>query len=166
MSGSDVTRTPDGRHVVVDGRRWRATDPGIPEALRAELVRGLMAARRAVRDADDDAAVAAARGRVQDAKVALGERGEPWWEAPSPEGRRTRVEATARTLLEVRGEGSSICPSDVGRVVGGEDWRDVMDPVRDVLWDLADAGELRITQGEDTRTDRSTTRGPIRIRLP
>ncbi|WP_226902050.1 ParB/Srx family N-terminal domain-containing protein [Phycicoccus mangrovi] len=26
----DVERTHDGRYVVVDGRRWRATDPGIP----------------------------------------------------------------------------------------------------------------------------------------
>ena len=24
-------RTPDGRYIVVDGRRWRATDPSLPE---------------------------------------------------------------------------------------------------------------------------------------
>src|SRR5690349_16984759 len=38
--------TDDGRYIVVDGRRWRATDPQIPEERRAELVRILMAWRR------------------------------------------------------------------------------------------------------------------------
>jgi hypothetical protein len=31
-------RTPDGRYIVVDGRRWRAGDPGLPEERRTELV--------------------------------------------------------------------------------------------------------------------------------
>ena len=37
---TDVTDgiTDDERYIVVDGRRWRATDPGIPERLKAELV--------------------------------------------------------------------------------------------------------------------------------
>ena len=74
-------RTADGRYLVVDGRRWRVGDPDIPEALRAELVAELMAARRTRQ-----------RDRVQDAKVALGERGEPWWEQ-TPEQRRARWEA-------------------------------------------------------------------------
>ncbi|WP_258934323.1 hypothetical protein [Nesterenkonia pannonica] len=42
-------RTEDGRHIVVDGRRWRASDPSIPEKLRSELVKELMAARRLVK---------------------------------------------------------------------------------------------------------------------
>ncbi|MBE7162693.1 MAG: DUF3253 domain-containing protein, partial [Williamsia herbipolensis] len=46
----DVETTPDGRYVVIDGRRWRATDPGVPDRLAKELVAELMAARRAVRD--------------------------------------------------------------------------------------------------------------------
>ncbi len=70
----------DDHYFVVNGRRWRKTDPHIPEKLRAELVKELMAARR-VQD----------RPRVQDAKVALGERGEKWWEAPSDEGSRKRL---------------------------------------------------------------------------
>ena len=41
--------TPDGRYRVIDGRRWRATDPLIPEKRRDELVRALMAWRREVR---------------------------------------------------------------------------------------------------------------------
>ena len=75
-------RTPDGRYVIIDGRRWRATDPSIPEERREVLVGELMTARRAVgaakRSGDSDAE-RAARDRVHAAKVALGERGEPWW---------------------------------------------------------------------------------------
>jgi uncharacterized protein len=78
-------RTPDGRYIVVDGRRWRASDPGLPEERRQELVDELMAARRAVgaaKRAGDAEAERAARDRVHAAKVALGERGTPWWEEP------------------------------------------------------------------------------------
>jgi uncharacterized protein len=88
-------RTPDGRYVVVDGRRWRASDPDIPEDVAAELRRALMSARRAVGAAlrDGDAqAERRARDRVQRAKVALGERGTPWWEQ-SPAERRQRWES-------------------------------------------------------------------------
>ena len=79
--------TPDGHYIVIDGRRWRATDPSLPEERRKELVRELMAARRAVgaaKRAGDDEALAAARGQVHAAKVALGERGPKWWEDESP----------------------------------------------------------------------------------
>ena len=34
--------------IEIDGRRWRATDPAIPEPFRKELVDELMRARRAV----------------------------------------------------------------------------------------------------------------------
>ena len=26
-----MEHTPDGRYVVIDGRRWRATDPALPD---------------------------------------------------------------------------------------------------------------------------------------
>lgn len=104
MTDDNPERTPDGRYVVVSGRRWRASDPSIPEPLRQQLVDVLMAARRAVRTEGD-----AARPRVHDAKVALGERGQPWWEEPEPEALSDRVAATLRTLLRHR-EGS-VCPS-------------------------------------------------------
>ena len=88
--------TPDGHHVLIDGRRWRATDPAIPEEVAAELRRRLMSARRdvgaALRAGDKDAE-AAARARVHRAKTALGERGAPpWWEQTG-EQRRARWEA-------------------------------------------------------------------------
>ena len=78
--------TPDGHHVIIDGRRWRATDPNLPEERRRELVSELMSARRAVgaaKRSGDEAAERAARERVQAAKVGLGERGTPWWERSS-----------------------------------------------------------------------------------
>lgn len=83
-------RTPDGRYVVVNGRRWRATDPQIPEDVAARLRSHLMSARRAVaaaRRSEDPEAERAARARVQLSKVALGERGTPWWEQSDPERR-------------------------------------------------------------------------------
>jgi hypothetical protein len=80
---STPTRTPDGHHVIIDGRRWRATDPRLSEDVRQERVRELMTARREVgaakRTADADLE-RSARDRVHAAKVALGERGPKWWE--------------------------------------------------------------------------------------
>jgi hypothetical protein len=88
-----VHRTEDGRHLIIDGRRWRATDPAIPEARRAELTRILMAWRREVRRTKGTDEESSARAGVQAAKVALGERGEPpWWEQSQAQ-RRARWEA-------------------------------------------------------------------------
>lgn len=85
--------TPDGRYVVVDGRRWRASDPAIPEERRAELVRTLMAWRREVRRTRGTDEERTSRDGVQAAKVALGERGQPpWWEQSDAE-RRARWSA-------------------------------------------------------------------------
>lgn len=100
-------RTPDGRYIVVNGRRWRATDPAIPEDVAAVLRRHLMSARRAVgaaRRAGDGAAEGAARSRVHTAKVALGERGTPWWDQ-SPAQRRERWTRGAAELDAARGKG-------------------------------------------------------------
>ncbi|MEV6285408.1 hypothetical protein [Kribbella sp. NPDC051770] len=80
--------TPDGHHVVINGRKWRATDPAIPDDVRDRLQHALMAARRAIAQAhrdDDPEAERRARSRVQTAKVALGERGTPWWEQTAQE---------------------------------------------------------------------------------
>lgn len=75
--------TEDERWIVIDGRRWRRTDPSIPEDRRKALVSELMSARSAVGHAKrkgDAQAERAARDRVHAAKVALGERGPKWWE--------------------------------------------------------------------------------------
>ena len=78
-----IERTPDGRYVVIDRRRWRATNANLPEDERKRLVSELMRARgdvgRALK-AEDATAEREARDRVHAAKVALGERGPKWWE--------------------------------------------------------------------------------------
>lgn len=89
MSRKEVEHAEDGHYVVIDGRRWRATDPSVPEERRQELVDELMSARRAVgaaKRAGDADAEKAARGRVHAAKVGLGERGPKWWERPDASG--------------------------------------------------------------------------------
>ncbi|MGX7894310.1 hypothetical protein [Tsuneonella sp. HG222] len=71
------------------GRLWRASNPHLSADERSGLVAELMSARRAVRDAKGDpAALAAARKRVEAAKVALGERGAPWWTDGAPDWNR------------------------------------------------------------------------------
>lgn len=148
--------TPDGHHIIVDRCRWRATDPSIPDTFRQELVDELMAARRAVNADEPDA-----RRRVHDAKTALGERGEPWWEEPTDAAFAERAAATMRALVRKR-SASSICPSDVARTIGGASWRTRMDDVRRVAADLAGHDEIVVTQkGEAVRIEEA--RGPVRI---
>ncbi|KQV33268.1 hypothetical protein [Rhizobium sp. Root1204] len=87
--------TPDGRYFVVRGRLWRKSDPRLEEATRERLVRELMSARRAVRDARGDPnALAKARRLVDDSKVALGERGAPWWDDGAPDYNRHMAKNT------------------------------------------------------------------------
>ena len=155
----------DERYLLIDGRRWRRTDPAIPEKLRAELVAELMAARRAVGAAlraNDADAEAAARSRVADAKVALGERGEPWWEEQTSEGLAQRVPATARALLRHRVP-STICPSDVARVVGGAAWRSTRAAVRALLNEQVHAGVLELRQKGRAVPQPESARGPVRF---
>lgn len=158
--------TPDGRWIVVDGRRWRASDPAIPEGLRAELVAELMDARRAVaaaRRSDEATALRAARARVHAAKVALGERGHPWWDEPSADALEARIDATISALSSRRGE-RTFCPSDVARVAGGTSWRAAMDPVREAMRRLLGAGELEVLQRGQPLDPDAEWRGPIRAR--
>lgn len=158
-----VPSTEGDRHIVVDGRRWRATDPAIPAPLRTELVGELMAARRAVRAArGDEVAVAAARRRVHDAKVALGERGAPWWEPAPAEKHRERVAATVRALLRHRPVGATICPSDVARAVSSPDWRPALPTVRAVAVEQAGDDEIVVLQRGAPVPSPADARGPLR----
>ena len=61
------------------------------------FVTELMSARRAVKEAkraEDAQALKSARARVNDAKVALGERGPVWWDDGSPDYNRFKVSNT------------------------------------------------------------------------
>jgi len=92
---SDYPDTPDGRYFVVRGRLWRKSDPALAEVDRQRLVKDLMSARRAVRDAKGNSnETMKARRRVDDAKVALGERGPAWWSDGTPDFNRHMVKNT------------------------------------------------------------------------
>lgn len=83
--------TPDGRYFVVRGRLWRCSDPSLDPTRRQELVQSLMRARSDVARAnklDDEALRSDARRRVHEAKVALGERGDVWWDDGAPDYNR------------------------------------------------------------------------------
>ena len=97
MATSTESPSDDERWLVVDGRRWRRTDPAIPEDELARLKSHLGGGRSGVRSAGSEAELAATRHRTQLAKVGLGERGTPWWEQ-SDSQRRDRWESA---LLEL-----------------------------------------------------------------
>ncbi|UOT06830.1 DUF3253 domain-containing protein [Rhodococcus opacus] len=75
----------------------------------------------------------------------------------------SELEERIRALLDARSESASICPSDVARAVAPDDWRPLMEPVREAARRLADAGEVEVTQ-KGAVVDPGSARGPIRIR--
>lgn len=102
--------TPDGRHFVVRGRLWRRTNPALPEAERQRLVKMLSEARSALRKTakTTEAGRKAARKRVNEAKVALGERGPVWWTDGAPDyNRHMAVNTPYREWFESLGDGMS-----------------------------------------------------------
>jgi hypothetical protein len=90
---NDLANTSDDeRFFLHSGRRWRKTDPSLPEGVKARLMSHLGRGRSGVRNSakgDDGGALPRARRTVQLAKEGLGERGTPWWE-------QTAAERTAR----------------------------------------------------------------------
>lgn len=80
----------------------------------------------------------------------------------SPE--RRRIRAAILALLERRGPGKTICPSDAARELAGDRFRPLMDPVREVGAQLADEGRIEVTQ-RGQPVDPRAARGPIRYRL-
>jgi hypothetical protein len=95
-----VEVSDDDKWLVVNGRRWRRTDPCLPSDLVDALTSHLGRGRSGVRTAkaiDDEGAVDRARQRVGLAKHGLGERGPYWWDHPEPE----RVERARQALLQL-----------------------------------------------------------------
>ena len=78
------------------------------------------------------------------------------------------LEAEILRLLEERGEGKTICPSEVARaVVASEEralWEPLMGAVRAAALQLVAEGEVAITQRGQV-VDGATAKGPIRLRL-
>jgi hypothetical protein len=75
------------------------------------------------------------------------------------------LERRVLAMLADRARSSTICPSDVARAVAPDDWRPLMEPVRQAARRLVARGEVEITQ-KGAVVDPSTAKGPIRIRLP
>ena len=71
--------------------------------------------------------------------------------------------AKIRELLNARSAESSICPSDVARAAAPDNWRPLMEPVREAARHMVADGEVQITQGGEV-VDPESVRGPIRIR--
>jgi len=69
-------------------------------------------------------------------------------------------------LLHRRGARKSLCPSEVARSVAPENWRPLMEPVQAAARKLAQAGRVRITQGDAELDPEDDWRGPVRLRLP
>ena len=101
--------TPDGRYFIVRGRLWRCTNPGLSETERETLTRELMDARRSIgRLKRKGADVFEARAAVDQAKVALGERGPVWWNDGAPDFTRRMARNTcyADWYSEVESDGN------------------------------------------------------------
>ncbi len=79
---------------------------------------------------------------------------------PAPE----EIERTIVGLLDQRDEGRTICPSEAARALA-EDWRPLMQPVRDAAAAMVDDGRLEVTQKGEV-VDPRAARGAIRLRLP
>ncbi|MEZ0340827.1 DUF3253 domain-containing protein [Mycobacterium sp. pV006] len=77
---------------------------------------------------------------------------------------RRRLEAGIRALAEHRGPRSSTCPSDAARAVGGQQWRELMDCAREIAVELAERGEVQLTQRGRVLDPRAPWSGPIRIK--
>ena len=99
-----------------------------------------------VADSDDPAAGAA--------QTALGD-------GPAATGLRAAIMA----LAQHRGPGSSTCPSDAARAVGGDGWRELNASSRSIALDLARNGEVDITQRGHVVDPDESLRGPIRVRV-
>lgn len=108
--------TPDGRYFVVKGRLWRCTNPALSSDAKARLTKQLMDARRLSafikREGRGDEELLAARAKLDEAKIALGERGPVWWTDGTPDYNRRVVKNTPYAAWYVRQErNSSIAPT-------------------------------------------------------
>ena len=77
------------------------------------------------------------------------------------------LEAAILSLLQARGGGKTICPSEAARAVAGSEepqaWQPLMQPARAAARRLVAAGSIVITQGGRV-VDPSRAKGPIRLR--
>lgn len=84
------------------------------------------------------------------------------------DGEAAKLEVALRELLTRRvktgGADATACPSELARAHAPEDWRPLMEPVREAARRLAARGEVEWLQRGQV-VDPSGARGPIRLRL-
>ncbi len=73
------------------------------------------------------------------------------------------IEAAILDLLNQRGTGKTICPSEAARKVAPENWQSLMDQTRAAAGRLVAAGKIKVTQ-HGRPVDLSSAKGPIRLR--
>lgn len=65
-------------------------------------------------------------------------------------------------ILEERGPNKTACPSTIAKEVSETGWEELMPSVREVAKQLADKGQVQVTQ-RGTPVDPVDATGPIRI---
>ena len=79
---------------------------------------------------------------------------------------RADAEAAIDALLDARGEGRTICPSEAARRLGGDDgFRPLMPLVREAAAAMVARGAVQVTQ-RGAVVDPAAARGAIRLRRP
>ncbi len=73
------------------------------------------------------------------------------------------LESAITDLLDQRGAGKTICPSEAARRVDPQEWRPLMEPARRAARRLVDSGEIEMTQQGEV-VDPATATGPVRLR--
>jgi len=73
-----------------------------------------------------------------------------------------RIERAILELVESRGPGKTICPSEVARWLEDDEWRELMEDVRRAAGRLQARGEVVVTRG-GKRVDPWNPGGPNRI---
>ncbi|PPK85480.1 uncharacterized protein DUF3253 [Neolewinella xylanilytica] len=77
----------------------------------------------------------------------------------------TRIDAEILAQTEARGTDKTVCPSEVARGLCPDDWRPLMERVRDRARALAAKGRIDICQsGTPVDPDKDWT-GPVRLRF-
>jgi hypothetical protein len=56
------------------------------------------------------------------------------------------IDTAILALFSARRDGATLCPSDIARHIGGEDWRDIMPLIHRHVKARACLGALRLTQ--------------------
>jgi hypothetical protein len=81
----------------------------------------------------------------------------------SVESQHARLREVIIELLDRRGPGKTICPSDAARALAGTDFRPLMDAARAAAAELVIEGQIEVTQHGEV-ADIAQARGPIRLR--